>query len=112
MIGNKNPIEPVNFDLKYRFPSDTSTVLHLNEKPVMYFTPFEAIPKCHRFASAVIMFGSMLRKSKFIKDVSWNDVLEIATSSAASDNFSQKEFVSLVQIAKNLYSKKTKKGKK
>ena len=112
MNENNNPIEPVNFDLKYKLPSDTSNVLHLTEKPSIYFTPFETLPKCHQFASAVIMFGSMLRKSKFIKDVSWNDVLEIATSSAASDNFSQKEFVSLVQIAKNLYSKKTKKGKK
>lgn len=100
---------PVNFNLRYRLPSDTSGVLHLTETPEIYFTPFKDLPEFYKFASAVVMFGSLLRKSKFVKDVSWNDVLEIADASAASDNYSQKEFVSLVQKAKKIYSKKRKK---
>jgi len=112
MNENKLPIQPVSFDLKYKFPTDTAHIFHLNETPEIYFTPFKDLPKCHQFASSVIMFGSLLRKSKFIKDISWNEVQEIATTSAASDNYSQKEFVSLVQIAKTIYGKKTKKGKK
>lgn len=112
MGENKYPIYPVSFDLRYRISSDTVRILHLNENPEVYFIPFKDLPKCHQFASAVVMFGSLLRKSKFVKDISWNDVLQVATSSAAPDSYSQKEFVSLVQIAKNIYSKKTKKGKK
>jgi Ca-activated chloride channel family protein len=111
MGENKYPIEPVSFDLKYGLPLDTSHIFHLNETPEIYFTPFKDLPKCQQFASAVLMFGSLLRKSKFVKDVSWNDALQIASASAASDNYSQKEFVSLVQIAKSIYSKKTRKGK-
>jgi Ca-activated chloride channel homolog len=113
MSGNKSPVTPLSFNLKYRIPSDTSHVLHLAESPEIYFTPFKSLPKYHQFASAVVMFGSLLRKSKFVKDISWSDVLELATSSAATDNYSQKEFVSLVQKAKTLYGKtKTRKGKK
>jgi Ca-activated chloride channel family protein len=112
MNENKLPIQPVSFDLKYKLPTDTANIFHLNETPQIYFTPFKELPKCHQFASSVIMFGSLLRKSKFMKDISWNEVQEIATTSAASDNYSQKEFVSLVQIAKTIYGKKTKKGKK
>lgn len=108
---NKEANKPVSFDLKYKLPSDTLHVFHYTEAPEMMFTPFAEMPKCYQFASAVIMFGSLLRKSKFVKDVSWNDVLEIATVSADKENYSQKEFVSLVQNAKNIYGKK-KKGKR
>ncbi|MBO9683697.1 MAG: von Willebrand factor type A domain-containing protein [Flavisolibacter sp.] len=110
---NKYPVTPVSFNLKYRIPSDTSQVLRLNETPEIFFKTFKDLPRYHQFASAVVMFGSLLRKSRFVKDVSWNEVQEIATASAASDNFSQKEFVTLVQKAKIIYGKsKTKKRKR
>jgi Ca-activated chloride channel homolog len=109
---NKFPFQPVSFDLKYRVPLDTTHTLHLNESPEIYYVPFKDAPQYYRFASSVIMFGSLLRKSRFVKDVPWNDVLELASSSAAQDNYSQKEFVSLVQQAKNIYGKKSRKGKK
>jgi len=108
---NKYPAKPVSFNLKYRLPSDTAHVLQLNEMPEIYFTPFKTLPKCNQFASAVVMFGALLRKSKFVKDISWSNVLEIATASANPDNYSQKEFVSLVQKAKAIYGKKSKKGR-
>ena len=108
---NKYPAKPVSFNLKYRLPSDTAHILQLNEMPEIYFTPFKTLPKCNQFASAVVMFGALLRKSKFVKDISWSNVLEIATASANPDNYSQKEFVSLVQKAKAIYGKKSKKGR-
>jgi Ca-activated chloride channel family protein len=103
--------KPVSFNLQYKLPNDTSKTLHLLEMPEVRFTAFQDLPKCHQFASAVIMFGSMLRKSKFVKDVSWNDILQIADSSVDKDNYSQKEFISLVQKAKTIYGKKKKKSK-
>jgi Ca-activated chloride channel family protein len=112
MNENKYAAELVSFNLKYRLPSDTAHVLHLKEMPKIDFTAFKSLPKCHQFASAVIMFGSLLRKSKFIKDVWWSDVFEIANESAAPDSYSQKEFVSLVQKAKAIYGKKPKRGKR
>ncbi len=98
----------ISFDLTYKLPATDST-LQLTETPAMVFTPFNKLPKCQQFASAVIMFGSMLRKSKFMKDVSWNDVLQLAEASADTENLSQKEFIKLVQQAKSIYGKKRKK---
>jgi Ca-activated chloride channel homolog len=108
---NKFPCQPVSFNLKYKIPLDTTHILHLKETPSVQFTPFDSLPGYYQFASAVMMFGSLLRKSKFVKDVSWNNVLDIANTSAVKDNYSQQEFISLVQKAKIIYGKKKKKGR-
>jgi len=100
--------QPIYFDLTYKLPGADSTI-EVKEVPRVGFTPFNKMPACHQFASSVIMFGSLLRKSKFIKDITWNDVLHIAENSADMDNYSQKEFVQMVQQAKNIYGKKRKK---
>jgi Ca-activated chloride channel family protein len=102
---------PASFNLRYKITPDTAHVFHLRESPSVQFTPFDSLPACYRFASAVVMFGSLLRKSKFVKDISWNDVFNIAKSSAAKDSYSQQEFISLVQKAKIIYGKKKKKSK-
>jgi Ca-activated chloride channel family protein len=100
---------PVNFNLRYRNTPDTGHVFHLREDPSVAFTPFDSLPSCYRFAAAVVMFGSLLRDSKFVKNVSWNQILDIANHSAAKDNYSQQEFISLIQKAKWIYGKKKKK---
>ena len=102
--------QPVSLSLRYKLPQ-TNKVLEEKTEPELVFTPFNKLPKCYQFASAVVMFGSMLRKSKFTKDASWNNVLQIATNSADLDNYSQKEFLSIVPQAKAIYSKKRKKQK-
>ena len=112
MGTNKYPFQPVTFDLRYRVPLDTTHTLHLNESPEIYYASFNDVPKYYQFASSVIMFGSLLRKSRFVKDVSWNEIADIANASAAADNYSQKEFLTLIQSAKTIYGKKSRKGKK
>lgn len=109
-VTNK-PGTPVSFNLRYRETPDTVHILHLSETPSIQFTPFNKLPSDYKFAGAVMMFGSLIRKSKFVKDISWNDVLELATASAAKDNYSQQEFISLVQKAKTIYGKKKKRGR-
>ncbi len=103
-----NAFEPVSFNLHFKLPRSNQP-LDLQDKPALQFTPFDKMIKCYRFASSVIMFGAMLRKSKFVKDITWNDILQIAFTSADQDNFSQKEFLTLVQQAKSVYGKKRKK---
>ena len=100
----------VSFNLQYKLP-DSTAMLQLTETPKLRLASFNSIPKYYQFASAVIMFGGMLRKSKFVKDVSWNYLIETATNAVDTENYSQKEFLSMVQRAKNVYSKKRKKGK-
>ena len=103
--------QPVTFNLQYKEPGSAKTA-ELVEKPWLNFTPFVELQQCYRFASAVIMFGSLLKKSKFIKEGSWNDVINIATRAAEEDNYSQQEFLLIAAKAKALYTKKKKKGRK
>jgi Ca-activated chloride channel family protein len=101
---------PVKFQLQYKLPH-TNKQLELMEVPEIVFNSFSNLTPCYRFAGAVIMFGSLLRKSKYVKDVSWGEVLQLAEASADPDNFSQKEFITIVQHAKTIYGKKRKKEK-
>ena len=108
LLGIKIDDSLVAFHLHYQLPDSTES-LKLTETPELRLQPFNEIPKYYRFASSVIMFGGMLRKSKFVKDVSWNFILETATNALDPYSYSQKEFLSLVQQAKNLYGKRRKK---
>ena len=48
-----------------------------------------------------------------VKNITWNEIVSLATASADNNDILQKEFVSIVQQAKTLYSKtKKKKGNK
>lgn len=106
---NKQISRPAIFNLHYKLPGDTAEAFHLLETPEVRFTPFDSLSKCYRFASTVVMFGSLLQKSKFVKEASWNEVLQMANKSADMNSYSQKEFISLVQNAKIIYSKKRRK---
>ena len=98
-----------DINLQYRYPGDT-TNYHSSFNSGFRFVPIEQANKCYRFSSAVIMFGSLLRSSPYTKKATWNDILSLATSSFDGNDLLQKEFISLVQKAKILYSKKKKNG--
>ncbi len=96
--------------LKYHLPNDTKEC-NYTHKSLFDFIPYTDLDKCYQFSSAVAMFGSMLRTSSFIKNVEWDDIAGIAESSSSRTDLLQKEFITLVQQAKKLYSKvKKKKG--
>ncbi len=101
--------QSVSYTLQYKEPGNAKKQ-EMKEKPVLVYTPFEKLTKSYQFASAVVMFGSLLRKSKFIKEASWNDILTMANASADTSNYTQKEFIGIVNQAKQVYSKKRKKG--
>ena len=108
--GTGEKFDPVNFVLQYKNSKDTQ-LLQIKESPFISYTPFEDLQQCYRFASSVIMFGSLLRRSKFVKDISWNDVIRISAEAADPGSYSQWEFVDMVQHAKTVYSKKRKKDR-
>jgi Ca-activated chloride channel family protein len=96
--------------LQYKLPSD-STNRQFRYSSKMDLVSFDKAEKCYRFSAAVVMFGSMLRYSAFVKNMTWNDVVARASSSIDEQDLLQKEFVGIVQQAKTLYSKiKKKKG--
>jgi Ca-activated chloride channel family protein len=96
--------------LEYKLPANEKKMTYTYTSKFDYF-PFNDLDKNYHFSAAVAMFGSMLRTSPFIKNIGWNEIITLAQSSCGSNDLLQKEFVSLVQQAKILYSKtKKKKG--
>lgn len=94
--------------IRYKKPNDAvqqSTTIASN----FSYQPFDKLDNCYRFSAAVIMFGSILKESPIAKDINWNDVQELAAKASSQDDLLQKEFTSLVQQAKALYSKVKKK---
>ena len=104
----KSLIEPVNFLLHFQNTA-SHTACEMTEQPQLFFTPFAQLANAYKFASAVVMFGSLLRGSKYVKDVSWSDVTNLAKPVVDLNNYSQKEFLDLLELAKKLYGKKRKK---
>ena len=94
--------------LDYKHSND-STNCHYIYPSRLELTPFDKLEKCYQFSAAVVMFGSMLRSSPYIKNLNWNDVVSWATSASDNKDILQQEFVAIVQQAKTLYSKTKKK---
>jgi Ca-activated chloride channel family protein len=91
----KRPNNPTPY--KFSYPSPKEVI------------PFDKLDKCYRFTASVAMFGSMLRSSQFLKNMTWNDIVNFALATADNNDLLQKEFVGIVQQAKVLYAKTKKK---
>lgn len=94
--------------IHYRNVNDKTKRLYKMEAPFQ-FTDFNELAKCYRFSAAVIMFGSILKESTFIRNIGWNEIVALAEQAADPDDPQQKEFTSLVQQARAIYSKVKKK---
>jgi len=97
--------KPVVFSLQYKRPH--SDVPHeLKVEPMVMYQSWETLPQRYRFASTVALFGMLLRNSDYTKEISWNDLLAMATKYSNPADNTQQEFVNLVQQAKTLYAKR------
>jgi len=96
--------------LQYRLPHDTSQKRTNSSIPLIY-SDFNSIDRNLRFATSVIMFGSILRSSPVAKNINWNDVILLASQTSNDNDLIQTEFISLLKQAKNLYTSKKKKKK-
>jgi Ca-activated chloride channel family protein len=68
--------------------------------------------KEYRFATAVCMFGSILKESVYAKKMSFDQVWTLASLSYRTDDRYQKEFVSLIDQAKQIYQPEKRKRKR
>ncbi len=101
---------PVKFNLNYYSP-DSSSKNVFHKEMQLTTQPLTAIDRNYGFATSVILFGSLLRGSPFVKENLWNDVGLLAAKYADPNDPLQKEFVVLTQQAKAMYySKKKKRG--
>jgi Ca-activated chloride channel family protein len=100
-------IQPVTFSLKYKLPA-SSKELEETLKPSLQLTELSKLGKCHQLATALIMFGTLLRESRVVKTINWNDLTTLATLVADIQVPSEREFLNLIQQAKVIYSKRKK----
>jgi Ca-activated chloride channel family protein len=94
--------------VNYRCPKDSTKKISVYNVPFL-FTAFNDLPACHRFAAAVVEFALLLKNSAYAKDISWNDAIILANASYNADDYSQKEFIAIVEKAKKIYGRNRKK---
>ena len=94
--------------INYRCPNDAEKKVSAFSVPFV-FTEFNEVPPCHRFAASVVEFSMLLKNSPYAKAISWNDAIILANESHNSNDPVQKEFITLIEKAKKIYSKGRKK---
>jgi Ca-activated chloride channel homolog len=90
--------------VSYRLPGDSVKRASAYTCPYVT-TEFSELPDSYRFATAVAMFSSMLKDSRHVKRVTWNDVIRLAAQNVRPDDPAQKEFVTMVEKARKIYSR-------
>jgi Ca-activated chloride channel family protein len=73
------------------------------------YTPFTELPQSYRFATAVTLFGSLLKESVYAKQVTWNEAIIAANESYDKSDAAQTEFIAMLEKARKIYSKRKKK---
>jgi Ca-activated chloride channel homolog len=94
--------------IHYKLPQRKETK-YSNFKNVYNFESFQTIPQELRFASAVALFGSLLKQSDFTPNTKWEDVIKLTEESIEGSNPTQKQFLDLVIKAQKLYAPPKKK---
>ena len=97
-------------NLQYRLPK---TQMQKREAFTVQYLPQDImqVDSAYRFATSVAMFGSILRGSKYINGIGFQDVLQLAQTSAKTSVFAQKEFLDVVDKADIVYNPGKKKKK-
>jgi Ca-activated chloride channel family protein len=57
------------------------------------------------------MFAALLKDSKYTHTYSWGEVMKLATDSLDAQDAVQKEFITIIEKAKKIYSKQRKRKK-
>jgi len=89
-------------DLSFKMPGDTA--VHRICFPVNApYKPFAEMDPQYRFAASLVLFGSILRSSPYIKGKNFNDVLTMASQAMDKNDPLHTEFLTLVEKAKKIY---------
>ncbi|HUS03440.1 MAG TPA: von Willebrand factor type A domain-containing protein [Chitinophagaceae bacterium] len=94
--------------LNYRLPDDSTNICE-EYTCINNYLDFEKISPDLKFASSLTMFGLILKDSKYTSSASWSGIQKIARASKKEDDYLQNEFLTIVENAEKIYSKKGKK---
>ncbi len=102
LSGNKD--EYAYLKLHYKLPNEEKS--RLAELPIridMAKDNIDAVSPDFRFGAAVAAFGQKLRASKYVSDMSYQQIKQLALSGKGEDKFGYRaEFISLIDIADSL----------
>lgn len=87
----------------YKFPGSGLSRFANYQCPLDY-SEFKDAKSFVRFATAVTLFGALLRKSEYVKNSSWTDLVAITQNAVDTSDKIQKEFLDLVVKAQKIYS--------
>jgi Ca-activated chloride channel homolog len=90
--------------VNYRLPTDTIKRT-MGHKISYNYTPYQQLETVYQFASAVAMFGTLLKESPYSRQMTWNEALIAADRSFNAEDAVQKEFIAIMARAKKIYSK-------
>jgi Ca-activated chloride channel homolog len=94
--------------VNYRLPGDS--LKRWSGFGVKYnYTSLVDLPQRYKFAATVAMFGSLLKESVYAKQITWNETIIAANESYDKSDPAQTEFITIVEKAKKIYSKRRKK---
>lgn len=111
IMRNNPDVNIAQLQLHYKMPQSGKQV-SANFPVSNNFENFKNCDSSIRFAASVIMFGGLLKQSELWEQLNWDDILKIARNAATENDFSQKEFITLVEKAKVIYEPYKKKKKK
>lgn len=100
-----------SLNINFKIPDSLAFQQQFFEIP---YTPIalQAAAHPYQFATAVCMFGSLLKESPYTKKISFDQVWSLAAMSYQTNDRYQKEFVSLVDQAKQIYQPEKRKRKR
>lgn len=94
-----------NISIHFSTPQEEKKELQETFEMKFNYVPFSELERSLRFASAVTMFGNILRKSSKLEDNHFDDILRVANESLNPNDKQQVEFIGLVEKARILYEK-------
>ncbi len=102
LSGDRN--ELAKLVLNYKLPNDSLNRISRYSCQARV-TPFNELPSCYRFAATVAMFGGLLKKSKYMRQVGWNDAIQLGNSCYDPEDGVQKEFLGMIEKARKIYGR-------
>lgn len=95
--------------IRYKLPdSDKSILLTTPITDKSEYTELNTVPGDIRFAAAVATFGQLLRGDPYLKNFTFDDIIELAEPVRGRDKFGYRnEFLRLVRLAKSVPAMKT-----
>lgn len=99
-----------NLEMHYKTEKSSDTVI--NWQSMAGYTPFNKAHSNIKLATAIIMFGELLKKSDLVTGYTWDHLIEFTRLQINPEKYLERELLQLIEKAKKIYNPPIKSGKK